>query len=184
MLGSYEQVPPFGFRRKKVFDVVERGVEFRERLYEWNEIRDFQAISGIGSINFTDGTRCRIHMNSFRKQGERGHLSLFGGNPTFRNLAGYWYKKKLESLKSPKLEEVKSEITQLTDVLDSASNPDDVSRIGRKLTQANKEYLDLQVNYLKELDAEYEKFRGKQRIRIAMIFLALLIAIMAIAWNP
>ncbi len=172
MLGSYEQVPPFGFRRKKVFDVFEHAIEYQERLYEWKGIKGFQASQGIGFIDFTDGSSCRIHMNSFRKQGERGHLSLFGNNPTFRKLAGYWYKKKLAALNSPKLEAVESEITELTDALNSASNPEDISRIGRELLRANNEYLQLQVTYLDNLDAEYKKFRRKQRIRAA------------IAWNP
>lgn len=184
MLGSYEQVPPFGFRRKKVFDVVDRGIEFGGRLYEWKEIRGFQAVGGIGSIDFADGTRCRIHMNSFRKEGGRRHLSLFGGNPVFRELAGYWYRKKLESLKSPRLEVVQSEIAELADALDSASDPDSVSELERQLMRANNSYLELQANYLYELDAEYERLRRKQRNSVTMIVVAVFVAIAVIAWNP
>lgn len=183
MLGSYEQVPPFGFRRKKVFDVVERGVEFRERLYEWTEIMDFQAVKGVGSIHFADGTRCRIHMNSFRKKGGRGSISLFGGNTAFSELARYWYKKKLASLKPPGLAVAESDINELGGALVSASDPDDVSRLECQLTRANEDHLELWKSYLGELDAEYERLRLKQRNSVTMIIVVVFAIIAMISWG-
>lgn len=184
MFGSYEQVPPFGFRRQKIINVVEHGIEYRERLYEWKEINDIRAFRGRGVIDFTDGSRCKIHMNSFRKEGARGPLSLFGDNLAFRELAGYWCKKQLESQRSPKLYVVESEIAELTDLLNAASNPDDISRIGTELMRANKEYQELQLSYINNLESEYEKFRGKRRIRGSILVIILVIMIVTIGWYP
>lgn len=181
MIGNYEQVPAFGFRRKKVFEVVDQGIQYRGQLYKWSEIKDFKKSHGIGYIYFNNGDKCRIHMNSFRKQGQRGHISLFGDNPTFNKLAGHWYGKKLELLKPPKLKQVESELTYLADALDSASSPDEISRIERMLSKVNNEYLQLNIQYLNHLDAEYKKFSKKQKIRLAMvIILAVFVVIMVI----
>lgn len=184
MLGSYEQVPPFGFRRKKLFDVLEDGIVFRGRLYGWDEIMDFQRVGGVGTIRFADGARVGIQMNSFRKEGERCPMSLFGDNPAFRALNSYWYRKKLESLQSPKLKNLSSEIESLANELQSASDPGEVSRIERDLMRAHQEHVRLGLKYLDDLDDEYERLRRKDRRRMALMIVTIIAFTLVIAWLP
>lgn len=175
MLGSYEQVPPFRFRRKKIFDVVESGIVYRGRLYRWNEITDFQRSRGVGFIECSDGTRCRIQMNSFRRVGERRRLSWSGDNPTFRELASYWFEKRVDSRMSPKMEPIKSRISELEKALDSASDPDEVDRLGRKFMRLNREYVQLQLAYPDEIRAEFERVRQKRRKEHSLVILIVVI---------
>lgn len=184
MLGSYEQVPPFGFRRKRVFDVVGDGIVFRGRLYDWAEIMDFQRVGGVGTIRFADGARVGIHLNSFRKEGERSPMSLFGDNPDFRALNSCWYRKKIESLQSPRVKKLSSEIESLANELQSASDPGEVSRIERDLIRAHQEHVRLSLKYLDDLDDEYERLRRKDRGRMALMIVAIIAFTLVIAWLP
>lgn len=177
MFGLYEQVPPFGFRRKKVFSVVERGIEWRGRLYEWSEITDFQAFHGVGLITFSDDSKCRIHMNSFRRNGERGRISFLGHNAAFNELAKHWHKEKLEKLKSPRWRASEAEVFELADALQSASDPNDIAKIEEELTRANREFIGLQTSYVSALDSEYKKLRRSDQKRFAIMVVAGLLAL-------
>lgn len=184
MLGSYEQVPPFGFRRKKLFDVVENGIVFQGPLYEWTEITEFQKVGGVGTIRFADGARVGINMNSFRKEGARSQLSLFGDNPAFRALTGFWHRKKHESLQSPRLRNLSSEIESLANELQSASEPGEVTKIENNLMRAHQEHVRLSLKYLDDLDDEYERLRRKDRVRMILMIITIIAFTLVIAWIP
>lgn len=61
-------------------------------------------------------------MNSFRRKGECGRISLFGRNAAFSELASYWYKNKLETLKSPRWRASEAKLLKLADALEAGSN--------------------------------------------------------------
>jgi len=111
-------------------------------------------------------------------------MSLFVDNPAFRALNSYWYRKKLESLQSPRLKNLSSEIESLANELQSTSDPGEVSRIERYLMRAHQEHVRLGLKYLDDLDDEYEKLRRKDRRRMALMIVAIIAFTLVIAWLP
>lgn len=185
MLGRYEQFPPFRFQREKVFSVVDDGIEFQGRLYKWNQIEGFRDFKGIGFIEFSDGARCRIHMRSFRRMGERRRGSWFGHNATYRELSAYWLSKRMEAVKPPRMKTLESELSRLREAIDSASGDEEVDRLGRKFMRANTEYLQLQLRYPEEMGAEFERIRQRRRKkdnRVTIIAVVLLVALGLANW--
>jgi len=188
MNGSYEQVPAFRFKRRKVFEVVDQGIVLAGRTWEWREIKDISHFKGVGSIRFYGRPSLRIHMNSFRKTGEKGHFSLFGDNPTFNKLRSHWIGNRLEQnlLRNPEYVQLQQEadqllsgVEQLTESLSEEDAVKAAEKIGRKIALKHLKMRDISVI---EAKRHYNELRDERRKKDAVLLPILVIVIFLFWW--
>ena len=171
ILGGYEQVPRFGFWRKPVFEVTEHGIQYRNHTYKWAEILEISAHRGFGMIKLSKDVKCTIHMNSFRKIGERAKVSLFGDNSAFDALRSHWIQARAHAELSQRIGPIQDEIDVLMADYDKC---DELSECTEMRKGINQKVLDLRRAYDEFIEEKTREHLKRSRWRFFILFLLLI----------
>jgi hypothetical protein len=115
--------------------------------------------------------------------GEPGHFSLFGTNPTFNKLAGYFYGQKLQALKDPRMPLIESRVEDLSVQWDSAKDEREIARLERELLRAVNEHIGLTHFYHERLDAEGKKLRRKGAVLAILAVSSFIVLCLLVFWR-
>ena len=134
MNGIYEHRRFFRRHYEPVFEVSDEGILYHQHLYVWGDIKDIQRRSssgsaGFGFILFTNGVKCMVNLRTFRKMGDELHLSFWGDNQAFDQLHQYYFRKKMESFKDPREDELLRQLDKLEEELEVADDEKDSKRL-------------------------------------------------------
>lgn len=186
MNGIYEHRRWFHRQYEPVLEVSKEGVLCHQNLYSWGDIEDVRRYSGTGSTGsgilvFKDGTRCFLNLQTFRKKGEEGRISFLGANQVFDQLRNHLLRKKMESLKDPRIDELQQQLDKLESELAIADGKTDMSIIEKEIVQLTREQLRLNNLYLDKLKQQGEEGRSKKMVKLALI-VCILAAIVMFRW--
>ena len=162
VIGIYEHRGLFRRDYETAFEVRKEGVFYRQHLYAWGDIKYIRrnktsGSAGHGALVFTDGVKCVVNLDTFRKKNEESRISFLGNNHAFDQLREYFLDRKMESFRDPRMDVLNSELEGLFKQLKESNGDDETARIMKTIARVRTEYTQLSDDYIAKINSMSEQ---------------------------